>query len=78
MSGAMPRRRLIMVPCLALLFCVLAPFTSVADDGWASGVPVGTPFPNINANDQNGQTWTNKQLVGENGLVFYFMRSSNW
>ena len=45
---------------------------------WAAGIPAGTPFPNINANDQDGQPWTNKELIGENGLVFFFVRSSDW
>ncbi|MDA0789559.1 MAG: hypothetical protein O2780_08905 [Proteobacteria bacterium] len=45
---------------------------------WASAIPVGTSFPGIEAPDQDGQTWTNQELIGVHGLVFFFVRSSDW
>ncbi len=50
----------------------------VDDLQWASGIPAGSPFPAISAPDQEGQTWTNQGLIGEHGLVFFFVRSSDW
>lgn len=53
------------------------PFYSPGDD-WATGIPEGTAFPNVNALDQNSQIWTNRELIGENGLILFFVRSSDW
>ena len=61
-----------------LVFALLiVPFCSPADD-WAEGIPEGTAFPNVDAIDQNSQTWTNRELIGENGLILFFVRSSDW
>tara|TARA_E500000331_G_C17145890_1_gene664908 strand:+ start:518 stop:757 length:240 start_codon:yes stop_codon:yes gene_type:complete len=69
----------VLTRCIQLLVFALLimPLTSPADD-WAVGIPEGTPFPNVNAVDQSGQTWSNKELIGENGLVLFFVRSSDW
>ncbi len=58
---------------IALIFFAPASFAE-----WAEAVPVGSPFPNIEAVDQNGKNWTNADLVGEHGLVFFFNRSTSW
>jgi cytochrome oxidase Cu insertion factor (SCO1/SenC/PrrC family) len=74
---------------LALLAVVLSPAAVSAgqpsdpDDAewasqWASAIPVGTSFPGVEAPDQDGQTWTNQELIGVHGLVFFFVRSSDW
>ncbi len=61
-----------------LIFALLiVPFYSPGDD-WATGIPEGTAFPNVNALDQNSQIWTNRELIGENGLILFFVRSSDW
>ena len=61
------------------LILILASLTSiVSSQQWAPGLPEGTPFPNINAVDQHGKTWTNKTLIGKKGLIFFFVRSSDW
>ena len=60
------------------LILILVSLTSiVSSQQWAPGLPESTPFPNINALDQHGETWTNKTLVGERGLIFFFVRSSD-
>jgi hypothetical protein len=61
------------------LILMLVSLTSiVSGQQWAPGLPGGTPFPNINAIDQHGETWTNKNLIGEKGLIYFFVRSSDW
>ncbi len=55
------------------LILILVSLTSiVSSQQWAPGLPEDTPFPNINVLDQHGETWTNKTLVGEKGLIFFF------
>ena len=61
---------------LALL-CLSSSGHVLADD-WAPGIPLGTTFPNINAPDQDNRQWTNRELLAEKGLVFFFVRSSDW
>ncbi len=63
------------IPIVILL--ALSPATGIAAD-WAEGIPVGTPFPNIEATDQNGVSWDKEKLLGEKGLVFFFNRSTDW
>lgn len=61
------------------LILILVSLTSiVSGQQWAPGLPEGTPFPNINAIDQHGGTWTNKNLIDEKGLIYFFVRSSDW
>ncbi len=45
---------------------------------WAAGIPTGTEFPQINAQDHTSRVRTNKSLIGEHGLLFFFNRSSDW
>lgn len=58
---------------VALIFFAPASFS-----GWAEAVPEGSAFPDIEAVDQYGKTWTNAELVGDHGLVFFFNRSTSW
>jgi hypothetical protein len=60
---------------LIIILCLFAP-ASVAD--WAETVPVGSPFPAIEAADQHGKIWSNSELLGGHGLVFFFNRSTSW
>lgn len=62
---------------LVLTWMTLVSVSSIAEE-WAAGVPVGTPFPNVQATDQLGNSWNRKQLLGENGLAFFFIRSTDW
>ncbi|MBD3648788.1 MAG: hypothetical protein HUJ31_15355 [Pseudomonadales bacterium] len=62
---------------ISLLLLILAsPFAYSAE--WAEGLPTDTTFPNIEATDQFGKTWTLEQLLGENGMLFLFNRSTGW
>ncbi|MEZ5490076.1 MAG: hypothetical protein R3F50_07125 [Gammaproteobacteria bacterium] len=45
---------------------------------WAPDLPVGSSIPPIQARDQNGETKTFDDLVGENGLLLMFSRSFDW
>ena len=58
---------------IALIF--VAPASS---SEWAEAVPVGATFPAVEAADQYGKNWTNAELVGKHGLVFFFNRSTSW
>ncbi len=61
---------------LYTLTLVMISALSIAE--WADPVPVGNAFPKIDAIDQHGKHWTNNELVGEHGLVFFFNRSTTW
>jgi len=45
---------------------------------WAKGIPVGAEFPNIKAQDHTANPQANEKLMGENGMLFFFNRSSDW
>ncbi|MFT4714517.1 MAG: hypothetical protein ACJAVI_000799 [Candidatus Azotimanducaceae bacterium] len=45
---------------------------------WAEDVPIGAEFPQIQAQDHLAKTRTNENLMGENGLLYLFVRSSDW
>jgi hypothetical protein len=45
---------------------------------WAPELPVGSKFPTFAAEDQTKQKWTNTSLIGSNGLVLFFNRSTSW
>ena len=45
---------------------------------WAAGIPIGTEFPQVSAQDHQGTSRSNENLMGENGLLFFFNRSSDW
>jgi len=57
---------------------LLAPLALAQDYVWAPEFPVGTEIPAIEAPDQNGQSKTFSDLVGENGLLLMFSRSFDW
>ena len=62
-----------------LIACVFSMLTAVAAaDEWAAGLPVGTPFPTVEASDQTGVEGDFDSLKGRNGLLFLFNRSSDW
>jgi hypothetical protein len=45
---------------------------------WAADFPVGAQFPSINAGDQQSKQWSNTELLGPGGLVFFVNRSTSW
>jgi|AntAceMinimDraft_12_1070368.scaffolds.fasta_scaffold225897_2 hypothetical protein len=45
---------------------------------WASALPDGSNLPLIEAPDTQGVLQTNDTLMGENGLLLQFNRSSDW
>jgi len=71
-----PRRRL----NIAVWFVSLIPLIGISPlyADWAAGIPTGTEFPQIKALDHTTNERTNENLMGENGLLFYFNRSSDW
>ena len=60
----------------ALIACASALLATVA--AAAPGLPVGTPFPKVEALDQSGATRDFESLKGKNGLLYIFSRSSDW
>ena len=64
-----------MATTLVALFCH-APASGAQD--WAAKLPVGSTFPVISAKDQTGRTLDNSSLHGSNGMLFVFVRSTNW
>ena len=53
-------------------------FTSPLYADWAEDVPIGAEFPQIQAQDHLVKSRTNENLVGENGLLYLFVRSTDW
>lgn len=45
---------------------------------WAGNHPVGSAFPDVTAQDQTNKKWTNHELIGANGLIFFVNRSTSW
>jgi len=45
---------------------------------WATSLPNGAMLPMIEAPDAQGLQQTNDTLMGENGLLLQFNRSSDW
>jgi hypothetical protein len=45
---------------------------------WATALPNGATLPMIEAPDTQGLQQTNDSLMGENGLLLQFNRSSDW
>ena len=45
---------------------------------WAEEIPIGAAFPRIQAQDHLVNPRTNENLMGENGLLYLFVRSSDW
>jgi len=63
---------------LLLLSLLLTITPSVMADEWAPKEPVGMPFPRVNAVSQFGEHWDTGKLLGKNGLLFLFNRSTDW
>jgi hypothetical protein len=61
-----------------ILITLLVLLVPAAYADWAEAVPTGSEFPAIDAMDQHGNHWTNDSLSGENGFVFFFVRSATW
>ena len=57
---------------------LLASLVQAQDFIWAPDLPAGSSVPAIEAPDQNGETQTFSDLVGENGLLLMFSRSFDW
>ena len=73
------KRILKLVGLLSVLSSLLlVPLAQAQDYVWAPDFPVGSAIPAIEAPDQNGDTKTFSDLVGENGLLLMFSRSFDW
>lgn len=55
-----------------------ATICSAQDFVWAEDFPVGSPAPDIEALDQNGELRRFADLAGDNGLLFMLSRSFDW
>lgn len=67
-----------MIHRILFAYALLTICSPAIADEWAPGIPLGTPFPGITANDQHGTHWDNEKLVTGNGLLFLFNRSTSW
>lgn len=45
---------------------------------WADEIPVGKEFPQVQAQDHLANPRTTDNLMGQNGLLYLFVRSSDW
>jgi hypothetical protein len=61
-----------------LLLATLAWTTQGHAAEWASDLPDGSTLPMLAAPDTQGVLQTNDTLMGENGLLLQFNRSSDW
>ena len=73
----------ISILALVLALVVLAPAPGAAQasqviDLSERGPQVGETIPNFSLTDQNGETWTQESILGENGTMLVFVRSANW
>ena len=74
----------ISIVALVLTLVVLVPTAGAAQaereviDLSARGPQVGETIPNFSLTDQNGDTWTQDSILGENGTMLVFVRSANW
>ena len=62
---------------LTFLILLFLPVLSFAAE-WAPDYPVGSKLPPFRAPDQMGTLWTNETIMGQNGAVFFFNRSTSW
>jgi len=53
-------------------------FADAQNDGCRSGPEIGERVPDFALPDQNGRTWTLRDLMGPNGLMLVFTRSAHW
>jgi hypothetical protein len=61
-----------------LLLTTLAWMAQAHAADWAPTLPAGATLPMIDAPDTKGVPQTNDTLMGENGLLLQFNRSSDW
>ena len=62
---------------LALLLCCTG--TSLAQEFvWSPDLPVGSPLPELRAQDQQGDLRSLEDLKGENGMLLMLSRSFDW
>ena len=57
------------------LACIVLAMPAFAAD---YGLPIGSPMPPFEAQDQNGNTRTLKDILGPNGAAIVFFRSADW
>jgi hypothetical protein len=53
-------------------------FVEVHNQGFTSGLEVGSPVSPIGLSDQHGHDRTFADLVGSEGLLLAFVRSADW
>ena len=61
-----------------LVSCFLLLPAGIAADDWAANVPVGSIAPELQAIDQHDKDRNLDNLMGENGLMLMFNRSTVW
>ena len=66
--------KIVLFTFLSLVF--LAAQSAKAE--WAEQMPLGTPFPELAATDQHGNSWSTRDMQGDNGFIFMFNRSIDW
>lgn len=55
---------------------LLLPLATFAE--WAADFPVGADAPAIKATAASGERLTNDNVMGQQGAVFFFTRSTSW
>ena len=69
-------RRLGGLLCVLLMTVWSSALQADYADEW--GPPVGTALPMLDALDQDGNQRTFENLAGEEGLLLFFSRSTDW
>ncbi len=66
--------------CLALPLLLLLSSTANAEDGfvWAPAQPLGSTLPAFEVVDNAGNPTQISQLIGKNGTLLFFSRSTDW
>ena len=62
--------------CVAALAASAVVWANDYSSGW--GVPVGEPAPALAAPDQTGAERDLASISGENGVLLFFNRSTDW
>lgn len=63
---------------IALFLLVISFANSLAAEEWAKEFKPGNPLPDVAAIDQWGKEQSTQTLMGTNGLIFFFNRSTVW
>ena len=76
----LPNRRIWLRPLALVLACWAGSSALQAQDGYVEhwGPAVGTSLPMLDALDQEGQRRRFPDLTGEQGLLLFFSRSTDW